>query len=1217
MSRNQRQVGEATGQTGLFFWYPGRIYLSNKRWYKTNICSSSTSVISKMQWKCLLIFAVSLVDVIHSATISKKSIPVKVVYEKEYNHKSYNRNLDEKVQLSPGELQQIGSRLADVREQSQETSLNALNIPNEENEENGSVKNLKEKVQVPSEILRNHNEKVQLSSEELGEALKHLPINDDIDGSLRLAVPEGFDDTDLYQKVNDIVKSGVQHLKNNAKESELSKYITYDTWAKLDLEAEKFLKQIKSKYSLRQSNQNILAQFQQFANNFLNQLANPANTSSDEAQPSFPQNVINFFTNGFQQIQSGLGSLTGQNQQSSTVQNDPDVSTKPPNNNNPIQGFVTSVQGVFTQLNPFNQGQGQNPSTQGEESNQPNGPLQSIQNAFNQFGETINNLNPFNQQTQKPGTAGDDVTTAGPFQVIQGIASQAGQVLNQLNPFQQSTTKAPNADPTKNPIQSVAENFGNQISTGISNLTAGNNPISGIAQAVQGAASQVGESLAGSNPLQEGSNPLQVAQGVAQQVSEVISSNNPLQNGTNPLQAAQGVVEQVGSALTGSNPSPDASASTDSKEFLESAENTSDVEQQKKNETGVRKVQLAGGAEYEVPLTVIKVAENSIAENAGMQEGDVVVRLNDIPMTGLTHNEAHDALLAAGNDFKIAVRRGDLSHLPPRLLLYETSVENAEDMVNQLNEAKHDSENNDNDLNITDEEIANIIGEQVQFSSQKVTGKSSVDLKQIEESSVEMKQTERSSIEVKQEISVHHKQSEVSKIVLSEESQQTPERKWSTFLQKPKNPKPNPKIVKVEPKAPPYRVIIKKQPKKDQQITKEVTTEEDISYQTSTLEYEEVSHDYEEDFTTTDKEEEDRGQTEDIDVNENDVNESSQEVEIESKCEEIEEKEVTVPETENITFSNKRLSINIEEQLAQVKQQLEALAQLPSAIQQTLNAVTQQLSEIVCTQHSQEQEIAIAARSTCHEESTEEYLEISEHEEEALSVLEEECYEHYDEEVTEETKEEVPHDVVKNESDDEQALFEKLEKQIEEEEKRRLEELEARKMEQEKIQKRDKERRPSQLQTPLQRPIILPGGRKWTNPDDAVSKIRRPSLTDEKIANTINMFSEVNHWNNIWPWSDTEKPVYRINFLKYQPPPRNLEHLQKSAVYRLVHDIEPPPRGVIARDSKILAEQDYYTERLVNTEQTDGCSYCVTDAHDRVIPNTCSVDYFVDEQGDR
>lgn len=567
-----------------------------------------------MQWKCLLVF--SLIVVIQSATISKKSIPVKVVYEKEYSHKNYIRNLNEKVQLSLEELKQIESRSVD-NENLQVPPIE-LELAENLNQQKTIIKNIEEKIQLsPAELkcldkpsenkitynnaLRNHNEKVQLSPDELGEAFKHLPIDDENIGALRLAAHVEPQNKDVYEKVKNIVYNGIQKLKSSATSSEITKYIPIDVWAKLDAQTDKFLEEIKLKYPLRQSNQNLLEQFQQFTNNFLSQFSgsNPANVSSDESQPSFPQNIINFFTGGLQQIQSGLSNLSGQNQQSSTVQNDPDVTTKAPNSN-PIQGFVSSVQGVFSQLNPFNQGQGDKPSTQGEETTQPNGPLQSIQNAFNQFGETIGNLNPFNGQTQKPGTAGDEATTTGPVQVIQGIASQAGQVFNQLNPFQQSTTKGPDADPTKNPIQSAAENIGNQISEGIGGLAGTNNPLSGAAQqvsealqgannplqAAQGVAEQVGEAITGNNPLQGENNPLQVVQGVAEQVGGAIVSNNP-------LQAAQGVAEQVGEALTNNNPLQALSSPTTSKEsseIKESAKEQVEVKEENKNEVNEIKV---------------------------------------------------------------------------------------------------------------------------------------------------------------------------------------------------------------------------------------------------------------------------------------------------------------------------------------------------------------------------------------------------------------------------------------------------------------------------------------------------------------------------------------------------------------------------------------------------------------------------------------------------
>lgn len=38
---------------------------------------------------------------------------------------------------------------------------------------------------------------------------------------------------------------------------------------------------------------------------------------------------------------------------------------------------------------------------------------------------------------------------------------------------------------------------------------------------------------------------------------------------------------------------------------------------------------------------------------------------------------------------------------------------------------------------------------------------------------------------------------------------------------------------------------------------------------------------------------------------------------------------------------------------------------------------------------------------------------------------------------------------------------------------------------------------------PIQRPIILPGGRKWSNADDAIPIFRKPKMSEEKIIETI------------------------------------------------------------------------------------------------------------------
>lgn len=51
------------------------------------------------------------------------------------------------------------------------------------------------------------------------------------------------------------------------------------------------------------------------------------------------------------------------------------------------------------------------------------------------------------------------------------------------------------------------------------------------------------------------------------------------------------------------------------------------------------------------------MVEGGIAHKAGLLEGDVVVRINDSPAIDMTHENAHDELVSAGNEFTVGVIR--------------------------------------------------------------------------------------------------------------------------------------------------------------------------------------------------------------------------------------------------------------------------------------------------------------------------------------------------------------------------------------------------------------------------------------------------------------------------------------------------------------------------------------------------------------------------------
>jgi PDZ and LIM domain protein 5/6/7 len=52
-----------------------------------------------------------------------------------------------------------------------------------------------------------------------------------------------------------------------------------------------------------------------------------------------------------------------------------------------------------------------------------------------------------------------------------------------------------------------------------------------------------------------------------------------------------------------------------------------------------------------------QVNEGSLAEEYGMLKGDVIVRINEAPTSNLTHFEAHELLVHAGNSFVLGVLR--------------------------------------------------------------------------------------------------------------------------------------------------------------------------------------------------------------------------------------------------------------------------------------------------------------------------------------------------------------------------------------------------------------------------------------------------------------------------------------------------------------------------------------------------------------------------------
>ncbi|KAK7873261.1 hypothetical protein R5R35_011333 [Gryllus longicercus] len=73
---------------------------------------------------------------------------------------------------------------------------------------------------------------------------------------------------------------------------------------------------------------------------------------------------------------------------------------------------------------------------------------------------------------------------------------------------------------------------------------------------------------------------------------------------------------------------------------------------------------LQGGKDFGAPLLIQKVTGGSLAEKAGLQAGDAVIRINSTEVFNLRHKDAQDTIVRAGNNFEITLQRGGSTWKP-------------------------------------------------------------------------------------------------------------------------------------------------------------------------------------------------------------------------------------------------------------------------------------------------------------------------------------------------------------------------------------------------------------------------------------------------------------------------------------------------------------------------------------------------------------------------
>ncbi|XP_055523871.1 uncharacterized protein LOC129717759 isoform X3 [Wyeomyia smithii] len=602
---------------------------------------------------------------------------------------------------------------------------------------------------------------------------------------------------------------------------------------------------------------------------------------------------------------------------------------------------------------------------------------------------------------------------------------------------------------------------------------------------------------------------------------------------------------------------------------------------------------LVGGADFDVPLQVVKIVPGSIAEAVGVRVGDVVARINEIPTNNLSYYDAHQLLACAGNSFVLGIVRAHEVPAQQRAVKENTPCGEVEYIntspkpfwtpsTNRTQTSEESEiEARISDAPITDEQIAEILsGEAEVLKQHNVIG---VNFKKMIPSSGVFKQ------------------SEVFK-TLNNELVQGEEKRHTTFMQKPARPPPKTReerLRELNPPAERYQVRIVKQPKPkiapdykppkspepipepepipmyDEYLTERVEVEVDTI---KTLESEPVMQSTGNsgslDPSSVDSDIYPEGFPDPTFDSENNVDNTSHTIVGNGSG------PASEPEEDSETSEEFR------EQLENVQKQLEALSSLPITIQATIAALTEQLSALAqpkrksksVTPRPEEGSAAINLESSAEPSSAiipevSESFEVTEYckteteqsiGEQSASSDEGEHIIYTDEQLEALQQKMKEHDIEWTDRND---------KSSEESSQLGTAEGDTRTAVQDELKLQVVKKKKKTVSafgplTPQERPIFLPGGRKWRNAKDA--------FNEQFIAEVISSQAELIQGTTLGHFYESPHLGYddRVNFLKYQKPEKDLSFIKNSDVYKLIHDQDPPKTGIELRPEMVLAEED-------------------------------------------
>jgi len=90
---------------------------------------------------------------------------------------------------------------------------------------------------------------------------------------------------------------------------------------------------------------------------------------------------------------------------------------------------------------------------------------------------------------------------------------------------------------------------------------------------------------------------------------------------------------------------------------------------------------LQGGKDFRIPLSIKKVSSDSPAGISGLSDGDIILQINGVPSTEITHQQGINMIKAAGLTLDLVAERQKASIIKPTMSPQKFTVPLGSDLV--------------------------------------------------------------------------------------------------------------------------------------------------------------------------------------------------------------------------------------------------------------------------------------------------------------------------------------------------------------------------------------------------------------------------------------------------------------------------------------------------------------------------------------------------------